>query len=132
MFAPVGVLLMMAAVTGMAALGGHSYDTHQASIATACSSEKVAVLDRFQQYGSVLGPAEGQKNGTCAIFLIYPGEDGQSVMATLGGKLTAAGWTTADTAWDRKTFTRNGDSVQVTHYHSEAGQTAIRIVALDR
>ena len=130
--APVGVVLMMAAVTGMAALGGHSYDTHQTNIATACSSQRVAVLDQFRQYGSALGPAEGLENGACAIFLIYPGEDGQSVMATLVGKLTADGWTTTDTNWDQKAFTRNSDAVQVTHAYSEDGQTAIRVVVLDR
>jgi hypothetical protein len=80
----------------------------------------------------VLGPAEGQKDGTCAIFLIYPGEDAQSVMATLVGAITADGWATADTAWDQKTFSRDGDSVRGTHFYSEDGQTAIRIVAPDR
>ncbi len=130
--APVGVLLMMGAVTGMAVLGGRSYDANQTNIATACSSQKVAVLEQFRQYGSALGPAEGQQDGTCAIFLIYPGEDAQSVMATLVGNITAGGWVTADTAWDQKSFGRDGEAVQVTHYYSEDGQTAIRIVALDR
>ena len=77
-------------------------------------------------------PPLGWRDGTCAIFLTYPGEDGQAVMATLVGRITADGWTTTDTAWDERTFTRNGDAVRVTHFYSEDGQTAVRVVVLDR
>ena len=130
--APIGVLLMMAAVTGMAALGGHVYDTHQANIAAACTSQRVAVLETLRQYGPDAGTAVGLEDGTCAIFLTYPGEDGQAVMAALVGRINADGWTTTDTAWDARTFTRNGDAVRVAHFYSEDGQTAVRVVVLDR
>lgn len=130
--APIGVLLMMMAVTAMAVLGGHSHDATQAQVTAACSSHKLAVLEAFQQYGPVLGPAEGLADGTCAIFLIYPGEDGPSVMASLVGSIAADGWATADTAWDRKSFSRDGQVVLVRHYYSEDGQTAILVGVGDR
>jgi len=53
-------------------------------------------------------------------------------MATLVGQMTADGWTTNDTAWDQKTFTRDGHAVQVQHKWSEEGETAIEFVILDR
>ena len=130
--APVCVLVMMAAVAGTAALGGRTYDTHQANIATACSSQKVAVLEQFRPYGPDFGTAQGQEDGTCAAYQTYPGEDAQALMANLVGKITADGWTTTDTAWDQKTFTRNGQTVLVSHFWSEDGQTAIRISVVDR
>lgn len=130
LLAPVCVLVMMAAVAGMTLLGGRAYDARQATVAAACSPGQVTLLNEFAQYGGVFDPAVGQEDGTCAASLIYQGEDGQALMAALVGELTAAGWTTTDSAWDQKTLTRDGHAVQVTHTWSEEGETGIRIVAL--
>lgn len=130
---PVTVLLMVAAVAGMTALADRTYDTEQTNIATACTRTRVAVLEQFREYRGVdFFAPYGDKDGTCSIGLIYPSEDAQAVMATVVTKITADGWATKDKAWDRKIFTRNGQSVLVTPLWSEVGQTNIRVTAVGR
>lgn len=123
---------MMAAVAGMTALGGRAYEARHASIAAACSPGQVTLLSGFSRYGGEFSPPAGQEDGTCVAGIIYQGEDGQALMATLVGTMTSGRWMTTDTAWDQKTFTRDGHAVRVTLEWSEEGETGIRIVALDR
>lgn len=132
LLAPVTVLVMTAAVAATTALGGRAHEARQASIAAACSPGQVTVLDDFARYGGEFVPAAGQEDGTCAAGIIFQGEDGQALMATLAGTMTTDRWSTTDTAWDQKTFTRDGHTVRVTREWSEEGETGIRIVAVDR
>ena len=130
--APVAVLLMMAAIAGVTALADHAYDSRKVIIATPCASAETTVLIGFARYGGDFASPTRQGDGTCAASTIYKSEDGQAVMATLVGQMTADGWTTNDTAWDQKTFTRDGHAVQVQHKWSEEGETAIEFVIIDR
>ena len=128
--APVSVALVAVVVAGAALVGGQVHDTNAAAAAAACSTQDVAVLDQLLPYAPDSNPASGQSDGTCRAWLIYPGEDGQAVMATLTTDLTADGWTTTDTPWDVKTFTRDGRAVLVEHERSSEGSTAIGLTAL--
>lgn len=129
--APVCVALVAVVVAGAALVGGQVHDTNASAAAAACSTQDVAVLDQLLSYAPDSNPASGQSDGTCRAWLIYPGEDGQAVMATLTADLTADGWTTTGTAWDAKTFTRDGRAVLVEHDRSSEGSTAIGLTVLD-
>jgi hypothetical protein len=128
--APVTMALVALAVAGAALVGGQVHDTNAAAASAACSTQDVALLDGFLTYAPESNAAEGQSDGRCMAWLIYPGEDGQAVMSTLTSELTADGWTTNDTAWDVKTFTRDGQSVRVEHERSSEGTTGISLTSL--
>jgi hypothetical protein len=130
--APVSVALVAVVVAGAALVGSQVHDTNAAVASRACSTQDVAVLDQLLRYAPDSNPAAGQSDGTCRAWLVYPGEDGQAVMATLTAELTADGWTTTDTAWDARTFARGGEAVLVEHDRSSEGTTAIGLTALDR
>ena len=117
----------MAGVAGMSLLGGRAYDDRQGVIAAACSAQDVAALDRLATYGPDFNGAQGSADGTCAAYWIFPGEDGQAAMATIGSGLTADGWVTSDAAWAQKTFVKDGQAVRVTHVRSSEGTTAISV-----
>jgi MFS family permease len=129
--APVCVVLVMAGVAGMSMLGGRAYDERQGTIAAACSADDIAMLDRLGPYGPDFNGAQGSADGTCGAYWIFPGEDGQAAMATIGSALTADGWVTTDTAWDEKTFVKDGRAVHVSHVRSNEGTTAISVSLVD-
>jgi hypothetical protein len=124
---PAGVLLVMAGVAGMSLLGGRAYDSRQGVIAAACSADEIAALDRLAGYGPDFNGAQGSADGTCSAYWVFPGEDGRAAMATIGSALAADGWSTTDTAWDEKTYVKDGQAVHVSHLRSDEGTTAIGI-----
>ena len=128
--APVAVALVAVVVSGAALVGGQVHDTNAATASTACSTQDVAVLDGLLRYAPDSNAAEGQSDGRCTAWLIYPGEDGHAVMAALTTRLSTDGWTTNDAAWAAKTFTRDGRSVLVEHDRSSEGSTSISLTAL--
>jgi hypothetical protein len=128
--APVTLALVALAVAGAALVGGQVHDTNAAAASAACSTQDVALLDGLLTYAPESNAAAGQSDGRCMAWLIYPGEDGQAVMATLTSELTASGWTTSDTSWEARTFTLGGQSVLVEHERSSEGTTAISLTAL--
>lgn len=130
--APVCVAVVMAGVAGAAVLGGRAYDDNQATISASCSTHDTDVLSLFGAYGGQLNGPQGTVEGVCEAWLIFPGEDGRSVMATVTSAMTRDGWVTSDTAWDSQTFTRDSDTVLVTHARSSEGTTAVSVSVVDR
>lgn len=128
--APVFVVLVMAGVAGMSMLGGRAYDSRQGTIAAACSADDNVTLERLASYGPDYSGAQGSADGTCGAYWIFQGEDGQAAMATISNGLTADGWATTDTAWDEKTFVKDGQAVHVSHQRSDEGTTAISVTVV--
>jgi hypothetical protein len=125
--APVCVVLVTAGVAGMSMLGGRAYDSRQVTIAAACSADDLVTLERLASYGPDYSGAQGSADGTCGAYWIFQGEDGRAAMATVSNGLTADGWATTGTAWDEKTFVKDGQAVHVSHQRSDEGTTAIGV-----
>ncbi|HSN06812.1 MAG TPA: hypothetical protein VLV82_05635 [Candidatus Angelobacter sp.] len=128
--APVAVALVAVAVAGGALVGGQVHDTNAATASAACTTQDVAVLDGLLHYAPDSTPAEGQSDGRCMAWLIYPGEDGAALMTTLTADLAADGWITDDVATDARIFTRDGQTVLVEHVRSSEGSTAFSLTAV--